>query len=130
MWNTGSGKTVAFGVAMAQTLLGDASTLPTPGAPLALVVAPTRELALQVERELTWFYRIRARAFAPASVAWTRSASAAPCSRASISSSARPGACATILNAARWMFRRSRSWCSMKSMRCSISVSARISNSC
>ena len=26
------------------------------GAPLALVIAPTRELALQVERELTWLY--------------------------------------------------------------------------
>jgi len=54
---TGSGKTVAYGVAMAQTLLGDAPLLPPPGAPLALVIAPTRELALQVERELTWLYR-------------------------------------------------------------------------
>jgi len=54
---TGSGKTVAYGLAMGQTLLGDAPTLPAPGAPLALVVAPTRELALQVERELTWLYR-------------------------------------------------------------------------
>ena len=54
---TGSGKTVAYGVAMAQTLLGDAPALPAAGAPLALVVAPTRELALQVERELTWLYR-------------------------------------------------------------------------
>jgi ATP-dependent RNA helicase DeaD len=54
---TGSGKTVAYGVAMAQTLLGDAPALPPPGAPLGLVVAPTRELALQVERELTWLFR-------------------------------------------------------------------------
>ena len=54
---TGSGKTVAYGIAMAQTLLGDEPTLPPPGAPLALVVAPTRELALQVERELTWLFR-------------------------------------------------------------------------
>jgi ATP-dependent RNA helicase DeaD len=30
--------------------------LPPPGAPLALVVAPTRELALQVSRELGWLY--------------------------------------------------------------------------
>ena len=44
-------------VAMAQTLIGDAPTLPAPGAPLALVIAPTRELALQVERELAWLYR-------------------------------------------------------------------------
>ncbi len=54
---TGSGKTVAYGVATAQTLLGEAETLPAPGAPLALVIAPTRELALQVERELSWLYR-------------------------------------------------------------------------
>jgi ATP-dependent RNA helicase DeaD len=54
---TGSGKTVAYGVAMAQTLLGDAPAFTAPGAPLALVVAPTRELALQVERELTWLFR-------------------------------------------------------------------------
>jgi ATP-dependent RNA helicase DeaD len=54
---TGSGKTVAYGVAMAQTLLGDAPVFAPPGGPLALVVAPTRELALQVERELSWLYR-------------------------------------------------------------------------
>jgi superfamily II DNA/RNA helicase len=54
---TGSGKTVAYGIAMAQTLLGDAPVLPPPGTPLALAIAPTRELALQVERELSWLYR-------------------------------------------------------------------------
>jgi ATP-dependent RNA helicase DeaD len=53
---TGSGKTVAFGMAIAPTLLGDAEMLPPPGAPLALVIAPTRELAMQVQRELTWLY--------------------------------------------------------------------------
>ncbi|MGH6785346.1 MAG: DEAD/DEAH box helicase [Novosphingobium sp.] len=52
---TGSGKTVAFGIAIADELLaGDG--LPQSGAPLALVIAPTRELALQVSRELTWLY--------------------------------------------------------------------------
>ena len=55
---TGSGKTVAFGLAIAPTLMGDADTLPPAAAPLALVVAPTRELALQVERELTWLYKM------------------------------------------------------------------------
>ena len=54
---TGSGKTVAYGIAMAQTLLGEEPALPPPGAPLALVIAPTRELALQVERELAWLYK-------------------------------------------------------------------------
>jgi len=53
---TGSGKTVAFGVALATTLLGDAERFGTPGLPLALIVAPTRELALQVQRELEWLY--------------------------------------------------------------------------
>jgi ATP-dependent RNA helicase DeaD len=53
---TGSGKTVAYGLALASTLLGDAETLPPPAEPLALVIAPTRELALQVHRELIWLY--------------------------------------------------------------------------
>ena len=53
---TGSGKTVAFGMAMATNLLGDAATLPHAQSPLALVIAPTRELALQVSRELEWLY--------------------------------------------------------------------------
>lgn len=54
---TGSGKTVAYGLALADTILGDAPRLPPAGAPLALVVAPTRELALQVRNELEWLYQ-------------------------------------------------------------------------
>jgi len=53
---TGSGKTVAFGMAIAATLLGDAERFTETGAPLALLIAPTRELALQVQRELEWLY--------------------------------------------------------------------------
>lgn len=53
---TGSGKTVAFGLAMGPTLLGEAERFEAPSAPLALVIAPTRELAMQVCRELTWLY--------------------------------------------------------------------------
>ena len=53
---TGSGKTVAYGLAIAATLLGEAEALPPAAAPLALVIAPTRELALQVHRELSWLY--------------------------------------------------------------------------
>ncbi|MCM2505231.1 DEAD/DEAH box helicase [Aureimonas altamirensis] len=53
---TGSGKTVAFGLAIASTLLGDAERFEAGSAPLALIIAPTRELALQVHRELTWLY--------------------------------------------------------------------------
>src|SRR4051812_38064245 len=54
---TGSGKTVAYGLAIAADLLGDAERLPDAAAPLALIVAPTRELALQVHGELSWLYR-------------------------------------------------------------------------
>src|SRR6185295_17931018 len=39
-----------------KTLLGDAERFPAAGAPRALIVAPTRELALQVQRELSWLY--------------------------------------------------------------------------
>ena len=52
---TGSGKTVAFGLAIADELLAEGA-LTHAGAPLALVIAPTRELALQVSRELIWLY--------------------------------------------------------------------------
>jgi ATP-dependent RNA helicase DeaD len=53
---TGSGKTVAFGLAMADSLLGEGERFGRPAAPLALIIAPTRELALQVSRELGWLY--------------------------------------------------------------------------
>ena len=53
---TGSGKTVAFGLAIAPTLLGKAQKFPPKGRPLGLIIAPTRELALQVQRELSWLY--------------------------------------------------------------------------
>ena len=54
---TGSGKTVAFGLAAASDLLdGDPIMLPEGTAPLALAIAPTRELALQVAAELAWLY--------------------------------------------------------------------------
>jgi ATP-dependent RNA helicase DeaD len=53
---TGSGKTVAFGLALARGLLGEEPRFGRAEAPLALVIAPTRELALQVSRELEWLY--------------------------------------------------------------------------
>jgi ATP-dependent RNA helicase DeaD len=60
---TGSGKTVGFGLAIASTVLADVEQFPRvareKGArlgPLALVITPTRELAIQVARELTWLY--------------------------------------------------------------------------
>ena len=53
---TGSGKTVAFGMAMATELLAEDGTIAVSRSPLALVIAPTRELAMQVGRELAWLY--------------------------------------------------------------------------
>ncbi|WP_065751416.1 DEAD/DEAH box helicase [Bradyrhizobium paxllaeri] len=54
---TGSGKTVAYGLAVASNLLEGAERFGQAAAPLALIVAPTRELALQVHRELAWLYQ-------------------------------------------------------------------------
>ena len=54
---TGSGKTVAYGLAIARDLLGDNERFANSARPLALIVAPTRELALQVQRELAWLYQ-------------------------------------------------------------------------
>src|SRR3712207_9461010 len=51
---TGSGKTVAFGLAFAPQILTEGVRAGPAGAPLALVIAPTRELALQVGEELSW----------------------------------------------------------------------------
>ncbi|WP_343116860.1 DEAD/DEAH box helicase [Ostreiculturibacter nitratireducens] len=53
---TGSGKTVGFGLAIAPTILGEAERFGLAAAPLALVIAPTRELAFQVTQELSWLY--------------------------------------------------------------------------
>ncbi|HEY5411366.1 MAG TPA: DEAD/DEAH box helicase, partial [Caulobacteraceae bacterium] len=53
---TGSGKTVAYGLVLAETLLDADGSLAPAGAPSALVIAPTRELAMQVQRELQWLY--------------------------------------------------------------------------
>ena len=52
---TGSGKTVAFGLAIADQLL-DGDRAPWTREPLGLVIAPTRELAIQVSKELEWLY--------------------------------------------------------------------------
>ncbi|MEM9988193.1 MAG: DEAD/DEAH box helicase, partial [Pseudomonadota bacterium] len=54
---TGSGKTVAFGLAIAPTLLEGGDYFARHSPPLGLVIAPTRELALQVKKELEWLYQ-------------------------------------------------------------------------
>ena len=52
---TGSGKTVAFGLAIADQLL-EGDRAPWTRQPMGLVIAPTRELAIQVSKELDWLY--------------------------------------------------------------------------
>ncbi len=47
---TGSGKTLGFGLAIAPGLLGDSDVFDRADAPLALVIAPTRELAWLFEK--------------------------------------------------------------------------------
>jgi ATP-dependent RNA helicase DeaD len=55
--HTGSGKTVAFGAAIAESLLPDGETrVPHGPNPIALVIVPTRELAVQVREELRWLF--------------------------------------------------------------------------
>ncbi len=53
---TGSGKTVGFGLAIAGDLLDENGRFDRPSTPLALVIAPTRELAMQVRREFDWLF--------------------------------------------------------------------------
>ena len=53
---TGSGKTVAFGLSMTEQLLGPNSENDFPSQPAALIITPTRELAIQVKTELEWLY--------------------------------------------------------------------------
>ena len=45
---TGSGKTVGFGLAIGTTILDDDGRLPRAAAPLAIIIAPTRELAMRI----------------------------------------------------------------------------------
>ncbi len=54
---TGSGKTVAIGFTLRAVVEGDTASSPKGAArPRALVVTPTRELAKQVETELSWLF--------------------------------------------------------------------------
>jgi len=53
---TGSGKTIAIGFALRGLLQGAKASQKGVARPRALIVAPTRELAKQVEQELRWLY--------------------------------------------------------------------------
>jgi len=53
---TGSGKTVAIGLALAEHLTGEAAPDADRSSPSVLVLVPTRELAMQVREELSWLF--------------------------------------------------------------------------
>jgi len=53
---TGSGKTLAFGFLIARDILPLPERSKHAAQPLALVLAPTRELAVQVQKELEWLF--------------------------------------------------------------------------
>ena len=53
---TGSGKTVAFGLSIASNVLKIDTNNEISKLPSTLIIAPTRELALQVQSELEWLY--------------------------------------------------------------------------
>ena len=95
---TGSGKTIAYGLALADTLLRGADTMPPEGR-WPLIIAPTRELALQVQRELEWLYANTGAAIV-ACVGGMDPARRAPGAgaRRPTSSSARRDGCATMSN--------------------------------
>jgi ATP-dependent RNA helicase DeaD len=50
---TGSGKTIALGIALAARVVAPAPDAP---GPIALIITPTRELAAQVQAELSWLF--------------------------------------------------------------------------
>ena len=52
---TGSGKTVALGIALARHFIAAPTSGPSAG-PSGLIIVPTRELAAQVREELRWLY--------------------------------------------------------------------------
>lgn len=54
---TGSGKTLAFGFLIAREILPLPERAKHGAQPLALVLAPTRELAVQVQKELEWLFQ-------------------------------------------------------------------------
>ncbi len=53
---TGSGKTIAIGLVLADALIPEPGARPKRAGPAAILITPTRELAMQVCAELTWLF--------------------------------------------------------------------------
>ena len=91
---TGSGKTAAFGLPLLQHLAARPSR-PQPQTTTALILAPTRELALQIEESLRTLGGGSGSACSPSSAAARAMPRCSGCAPASTSSSAPPGGSAT-----------------------------------
>ncbi len=119
---TGTGKTLAFGIPLLQRLDGQPPV--SPGGTRALVVVPTRELAIQVSYDL---WRRPAR---PAGRKCSPSTAGAPTSRRSTRCAPAwtwwwgpPGGCSTWSARAICACRAWARWCSTRPTRCSTSAS-------
>jgi len=89
---TGTGKTAAFGLPLLQMLAAN-RVAPIALSPRALILAPTRELAIQIEESLRVYGRnlkLRHAVIVGGSI---RTARFKPCAKASISWLRRPAAC-------------------------------------
>ena len=109
---------------------GRGGTLPPAAAPLALIVAPTRELALQVMRELSWLY-----AGAGARLVSCVGGMDARDERRALERGAHivvgtPGRLCDHIKRGALDMTACAPWCSTRPTRCSISGFARIWNSC
>ncbi len=119
---TGSGKTVAFGMAMASSFCRRAkSVFGRAKAPLALVIAPTRELAMQVKREFEWLYEMTGAVIASCVGGMDIRTERRVLERGAHIVVGTPAASATISAAMRSTCRKSASACWTRPMRCSIS---------
>ena len=94
---TGTGKTAGFALPILQRLQPYANTSPSPARhPVrALILAPTRELAIQVEEAIKEYGKYTGLALRAYSAAWTSSSSSPSSAPEWKSSSRRQAACST-----------------------------------
>jgi hypothetical protein len=97
---TGSGKTVAYGLAIAKNLLDGAERFQRAAAPLALIVAPRASSLCRSTANSHGSIAMPMRGWFPASAAWIRAANSASWPPAPTSWSERRAGCAIICGAA------------------------------
>ena len=124
---TGSGKTVAYGIAIAETLLEGADTMGPATTPRALIIAPTRELAHAGSARTELALSIcRCASHCLRRRHGPRSRAPRACRRRAMLLWELPDGCAITWSVARSKCPISRPSCWTKPTRCSISASGRI----